>query len=163
VKRLLVMGLPAAAALVAGGWAALVRAQGDSLMAVEPPELTGISQPPSTTGPGLSVHGEATIRNQGKAGGVVHRVEGRLVGGGPGRVLVTRKDSATPERGWWRSLCLTPGEACVAEVDIELDGPPEGPLVVELDVHEIGRRLKVHRVARLAVPLPATAAATAGP
>lgn len=132
------------AATVAGagaaGWAALVRAQGDSELAFESP----------TPRPG-----GATVRlvNRGKAGGVVHKVDGRLVAGGPGRVLVTRQGSKPPWAGWWESVCLPSGASCVAEVEVELDGPlPErGPVVVELDAHEIGRRLVVHRRFRFGV------------
>jgi len=136
-------------AVAAAGWAALVRAQGDSLITFEPESLT------SVTGDDRIIHGEVTMYNRGKAGAVVHKVDGRLVSGGTGRVLVTRKDSRTPERGWWRSLCLTTGESCVGEVDIELDSPAADlTVVIELDAHEVGRRLKVHRVVRLTVPVP---------
>ncbi|MGH9225028.1 MAG: hypothetical protein ACRD2W_14910 [Acidimicrobiales bacterium] len=150
--------LAALAAVPAGAvaaWAAIVKVQGDSLITFEPEALTGV------TGDNRLIHGEVAIFNRGKAGGVVHKVDGRLVSGGTGRVLVTRKDSRTPERGWWRSLCLTTGESCVAEVDIELEEPATGAsVVIELDAHEVGRRLKVHRVVRLSVPVPAAAPAT---
>jgi hypothetical protein len=100
------------------------------------------------------MHGELTVVNRGRVGGVVHKLDGRLISGPPGRVLVTRKDSRVPVRGWWRSNCLVPGESCVAEVDIELDEPATGPVTIELDIHEIGRRLKVHRVLRVDVEVP---------
>ncbi|MFP5316879.1 MAG: hypothetical protein ACLGI2_01150 [Acidimicrobiia bacterium] len=126
-------------------WEAFKKAQGDSLMTFEPPSLSAV------TGDARSVHGEITIVNRGKAGGVVHRVDGRVVDGRDGKVFVTRKDGRVPERGWWRSNCLPPGESCVAEVDVELAEPASGPVEIELDIHEVGRRLKVHRTLRLAV------------
>lgn len=150
VKRLVMaaVGLGGAAA---AGWAALVQTQGDSEIVYEGDELSAV------TGDEHTVHGEITLRNVGKAGAVAHKVFGRIVDGPPGRVLVTRQGSRPPERGWWQSNCLTPGQACVAEVEIELDEPATGPLVIELDTHDIGRRLVVHRVARITVPARAPA------
>jgi hypothetical protein len=146
------MALAKAVAGVAGagvvGWAAFKKVQGDSLMTFEPPVLAGV------TGDARTIHGEIPIVNRGKVGGVVHKVEGRVVDGRDAKVLVTRKDSRTPERGWWRSNCLAVGESCVAEVDVELAEPATGPVEIELDIHEIGRRLKVHRVQRLTVAPP---------
>lgn len=146
------MGVVKVAAGVAAagvaGWTAFKKAQGDSLMTFEPPSLSGVHGDPS------SRHGEITIVNRGKAGGVVHKVDGRLVDGREGKVLVTREDGRVPERGWWRSNCLAPGESCVAEVDVELAEPTDAPVEIELDIHEIGRRLKVHRLARMTVPAP---------
>jgi hypothetical protein len=49
----------------------------------------------------------------------------------------------------------------VAEVDVELDAPAEGPVTIELDTHEIGRRLVVHRTVQLTVTAPRPAAAEA--
>ena len=149
MKRAAVTALAVPAALVAG-WAAWVKVQGDSRITFEPEALTGVR------GDARTIHGEVTMFNRGKAGSVIHKVDGRVVSGGTGRVLITRKDSRTPERGWWRSLCLTKDESCVGEVDIELEAPATGPLVIELDAHEIGRRLKVHRVVQLSVPIPGT-------
>lgn len=146
-------GLVLTAAGLAGaavaGWAALVRVQGDSEMVVEPGALTNV------TSDGRVIRGEVTITNRGKAGGVVHKVEARPGPGWTARVLVTRQGSRPPHRGWWQSNCLSPGQSCVAEVDIEPEGRGEGALTVELDVHEIGRRLVVHRTARLTVDVPA--------
>lgn len=138
-----VVGGVAAAGVAA--WEAFKRVQGDSLMTFQPPSLSRL------TGDPRSVHGEITIVNRGRVGGVVHKVDGRLVDGRDGKVLVTRKDGRVPERGWWRSNCLGPGASCVAEVDVELAEPASGPVEIELDIHEIGRRLKVHRVQRLTV------------
>jgi hypothetical protein len=149
VRKLLV----ALAGLVAGagaGWVAWVRIQGDSLMVYEPEALSAVS----ASADGRSLHGEITIVNRGKVGGVVHKVFGRIVDGTPGQVLVTRKGSRPPKRGWWQSNCLNPGESCVAEVDVELDAPSQGPVMIELDTHEIGRRLVVHRTVQLAVAAP---------
>ena len=144
MRRLLV-GLAAVPAVVAAGWAGLVKAQGDSRLTVEPESLTSVHGDAN----GRAIHGEVTIYNRGRAGGVVHKVDGRIVSGGTGRVLVTRKDSRTPERGWWRSVCLVRDESCVGEVDIELDASASGPIMIELDIHEVGRRLKVHRLVEL--------------
>ncbi len=153
MKRLLLWMVGVAGAAW-GAWLAFVRVQGDSLVAYEPPDaLLSVS----ASADGRSIHGEITLVNRGKVGGVVHKAFGRILDGPPGRVLVTRKGSRPPERGWWQSNTLVPGESCVAEVDIELDGPPAGPLTIELDVHEIGRRLVVHRIARLTVPVPVPA------
>lgn len=151
MKRLLI----AVAGLAGAAWAAwiaLVRVQGDSRMVYEPDELSSLS----ASSDGRSVHGEITIVNRGKVGGVVHKAFGRIVDGPPGRVLMTRKGSRPPHRGWWQSNCLLPGESCVAEVDVELDGPPpaDRPVTIELDVHEIGRRLMVHRTVQLPVAVP---------
>ncbi len=144
---LLVKVAAAVAGAAAAGWWALVKVQGDSLMVFEPSALRGV------TGDDHTLHGEISIANRGKAGGVVHRVEGRIVDGPRGRVLVTLQGSRT-ERGWWRSNVLNPGESCVAEVEIELTEAATGPVEIELDAHEIGRRLKVHRVVRLRVTPP---------
>ena len=141
-----VAGGMAAAGVAA--WTAFKRVQGDSRMAFEPAELSDLH------GDARSIHGEITIVNQGKIGGVVHKVEGRLVDGRDGKVLVSRKDGKAPERGWWRSNCMAPGDSCVAEVDVELAEPAAGPVEIELDIHEIGRRLKVHRLQRLTVAPP---------
>jgi hypothetical protein len=154
VKRVAALGLAVPAA-AAAAWAALVKSQGDSQMTFEPPALTNV------TGDSRLIHGEITMFNRGKAGGVIHKVDGRMVSGGEGRVLITRKDSKTPERGWWRSLCLTTDQSCVGEVDIELEEAAAGAVVIEIDVHEVGRRLKVHRVVQLTVPVPEGAAAPA--
>lgn len=143
--------LVAAATLAAGaalGWAALVNKQGDSQVSYDAEDLSGLH------GDARTLHAEVTLRNQGKAGAVVHKVLGRIVEGPPGRVLVTRGGSRPPQRGWWQSNCLLPGETCVAEVDIELDEPATAPLTIELDVHDIGRRLVVHRRAQFMVDVP---------
>lgn len=158
MKRVL-LGAGAAAGAVVAGWELLAKVQGDSRIEVEPAALrvTGASDD------GRVLHGEVTLVNRGKVGGVVHKVDGRVFAGPPGRVLVTRKGSRPPERGWWQSNCLLPGEACLAEVDVDLDEAASAPVTVELDVHEIGRRLKVHRVVRLTVPVPARSAVPAEP
>jgi hypothetical protein len=98
------------------------------------------------------VHAEVELVNRGREPAVVRRVDSNLVEGPPGRVSVTRRDSRPPERGWWVSNILRPGETCLADVEVELHEPGSGPVVVELDVHEIGRRLLVHRKIRLALP-----------
>ena len=149
LKKALV-GLAGMAAAAGAGWVALVKAQGDSHMVYEPEALASLSW----SSDGRSAHGEITIVNRGKVGGVVHKVFGRVVDRRPGRVLVTRKGSRPPERGWWQSNCLLPGESCVAEVDVELEAPAAGPVTIELDTHEIGRRLVVHRTVQLVVAAP---------
>ncbi len=143
-------GLTGAAA--AAGWFVLARVQGDSEMGYGPSTIMG-----TTDG---TVHAEVELVNRGREAGVIRRVDGTLVEGPPGRVLVTRKDSQPPERGWWVSNILQPGETCVAEIDVELVGPGTGPVIVELDIHEIGRRLVVHRKTRLTLPIGVPAATT---
>lgn len=133
-----------AGAAATAGWFVLARVQGDSEMGFGP--CTVIE---STEG---SVHAEVEIVNRGRENGVIRRVDGRLVEGPTGRVLVTRADSQPPQRGWWVSNVLYAGETCRAEVDVELTGPGSGPVIVELDIHEIGRRLLVHRKTRLTLP-----------
>jgi hypothetical protein len=152
VNRLLV-GAATLAGGAALGWAALVKTQGDSHVAYEAEGLSGLH------GDARTLHGEVTLRNEGKAGAVVHKVLGRIVEGPPGRVLVTRGGSRPPQRGWWQSNCLLPGETCVAEVDIELDEPATAPVTIELDVHDIGRRLVVHRRAQFTLDVPAMVSA----
>lgn len=132
----------------AAGWNALVRVQGDS----------EVGFGPSTTGNPVaagSLHVEVELVNRGSEGCALRRVNGRIVDGPAGRVLVTRKGSRPPERGWWVSNVLKPGDTCVAEVDVELVEPGSEPVVVELDAEEVGRRLMVHRTTRLTLQPPA--------
>ncbi|MGI8810790.1 MAG: hypothetical protein ACR2KK_23705 [Acidimicrobiales bacterium] len=126
------------------GWIALARVQGNSEMGYGPATVIE-----TTEG---AVHAEVVIVNRGREGGVIRRVDGRLVEGPSGHILVTRKDSQPPSRGWWVSNILRPGETCVAEIDVELAEVAPGPVIVELDLHEIGRRLLVHRKTRLTLP-----------
>jgi len=126
------------------GWIALARIQGDSEMGFG---TTTVLE--TTEG---SVHAEVVLVNRGRESGVIRRLDGRLVEGPAGRVLVTRKDSMPPQRGWWVSNILRPGETCIAEVDVELAESGPGPVIIELDLHEIGRRLLVHRRTRLTLP-----------
>ena len=136
------VGLLGAAATA--GWVALARAQGDSEIGYGPCTVLGTTD--------SSVGAEVELVNRGREAGVIRRVDGLLVEGPPGRVLVTRKDSRPPERGWWVSNILNPGETCLAEIDVELQEPGPGPVIVELDAHEIGRRLLVHRKVRVTLP-----------
>ncbi len=136
-------GLASAAATA--GWFVLARVQGDSEIGFGPSTVIGTAEG--------SVHAEIELVNRGREAGVIRKVEGTLVEGPPARVLVTRKGSKPPQRGWWESNILKPGETCVAEVDVELVGPGEGPVIVGLDAHEIGRRLLVHRRTRLTLPI----------
>lgn len=136
-------GLAGAAATA--GWFVLARVQGDSEIGFGPCTVIG-----TTEG---AVHAEVEVVNRGREAGVIRKVEGVLVDGPPGRVLVTRKDSQPPQRGWWVSNILKPGETCIAEVDVELVGPGAGPVIIALDAHEIGRRLLVHRRTRLTLPI----------
>ncbi len=143
------MGALAKATGVAGvaataGWMALARIQGNSEMGFG---TTTVIE--TTEG---SVHAEVVLVNRGREGGVIRRLDGRLVEGPTGRVLVTRKDSQPPQRGWWVSNILRPGETCIAEVDVELAESGPGPLIIELDLHEIGRRLLIHRKTLLTLP-----------
>ena len=138
----------ALAGAVIAGWAAFVWMQGDSEVAYDGDRLSNVN-----TRQG-GIRGEVSLVNRGRQLAVVRRVEGRIVEGPEGRVLATLKGSRPPERGYWVSNLLPPGESCVAEIDVELSRPPTGPVVLELDVHEIGRSLVVHRKARLAVDVP---------
>lgn len=141
----------AGAAGVAGvattGWFTLAWVQGDSEIGYGPGTVLDTDE--------KGVHAEITLVNRGREPGVIRRLDGTLVNGPPARVLVTRKDSQPPERGWWVSNILKPGETCVAEIDVELIGQGPGPVIVELDAHEIGRRLVVHRKMRLTLPVGA--------
>jgi hypothetical protein len=136
-------GLAGAAATA--GWFVLARVQGDSEIGFGPSTVMGTDEG--------SVHAEVELINRGREAGVIRKLEGTLVEGPPGRVLVTRKDSQPPQRGWWVSNILKPGETCIAEIDVELVGPGGGPVIVALDAHEIGRRLLVHRRTRLTLPI----------
>jgi hypothetical protein len=136
-------GLAGAAATA--GWFVLARIQGDSEIGFGPCTVMGTAEG--------SVHAEVELINRGREAGVIRKLDGFMVDGPPGRVLVTRKDSQPPQRGWWVSNILKPGETCVAEVDVELVGPGSGPVIVALDAHEIGRRLLVHRRTRLTLPI----------
>jgi hypothetical protein len=127
------------------GWFALVRIQGDSEMGFGPCTVIHTDD--------REAHAEVTIVNRGREGGVIRRLDGKVVDGPPSRVLVTRRDSQPPQRGWWVSNILKPGETCVAEIDVELIAPGAGAVIVELDLHEIGRRLVVHRKTRLTLPI----------
>lgn len=127
------------------GWFVLARMQGDSEIGYGPSTVIGTDEG--------SVHAEVELVNRGREAGVIRKVLGELVEGPPGRVLVTRKDSQPPQRGWWVSNILKPGESCIAEIDVELVGPGPGPVIIALDAHEIGRRLLVHRRTRLTLPV----------
>jgi len=131
------------------GWFVLARVQGDSEIGFGPSTVVDTAEG--------TVHAEIELLNRGREAGVIRKVDGILVEGPPGRVLVTRKDSQPPSRGWWVSNILKPGETCIAEIDVELDGPGTGPVIVVLDAHEIGRRLLVHRRSRLTLPIGAPA------
>ena len=127
------------------GWFALARIQGDSQLGFGPCTVIDTDD--------RAAHAEVVIVNRGREPGVIRRLDGILVHGPPARVLVTRKDSHPPHRGWWVSNILKPGETCVAEIDVELVALGTGPVIVELDIHEIGRRLVVHRKTRLTLPI----------
>ena len=140
----------AAGAAATAGWFLLARVQGDSEMGFGPTTVIGTSEG--------TVHAEIELVNRGREAGVIRKVEGILVDGPPARVLVTRKGSKPPQRGWWESNILKPGETCTAEIDVELAAPGPGPVIVALDLHEIGRRLLVHRRTRLTLPIGVAAA-----
>ncbi|MDQ4070246.1 MAG: hypothetical protein M3203_12365 [Actinomycetota bacterium] len=139
-----------AGAAATAGWFLLAKVQGDSEMGFGPSTVIGTADG--------SVHAEIELVNRGREAGVIRKVEGTLVDGPPARVLVTRKGSKPPQRGWWESNILRPGETCVAEIDVELVAPGTGPVIVALDIHEIGRRLLAHRRTRLTLPIGVPAA-----
>ena len=136
-------------AAATAGWFVLAKVQGDSEMGFGPSTVIGTAEG--------TVHAEVELINRGREAGVIRKVEGILIEGPPARVLVTRKGSKPPQRGWWESNILKPGETCIAEIDVELAAPGPGPVIVALDVHEIGRRLLVHRRTRLTLPIGAPA------
>lgn len=150
LTRALLGGTGLAGAAATAGWFALARVQGDSEMGFGPSTVLETREG--------AIHAEIEVVNRGREGGVIRRIDGLLVEGPSARVLVTRRDSHPPQRGWWVSNILRPGESCVAEIDVELAEASPGPVIVELDLHEIGRRLLVHRKVRLTLP---TAAPTA--
>ncbi|HEX7277821.1 MAG TPA: hypothetical protein VF244_10645, partial [Acidimicrobiales bacterium] len=86
-----------------------------------------------------TLSGVIGIQNRGRSLGVVRRVEGHIVSGATGAVLATLQGSRPPERGWWVSNILQPGQSCVAEVDVLLEAEPTGPVVIELTLQEMGR------------------------
>ncbi len=132
-------------AAATAGWFLLAKVQGDSEMGFGPSTVIDTAEG--------GAHAEIELINRGREAGVIRKVEGTLVEGPPARVLVTRKGSKPPQRGWWESNILKPGETCIAELDVELAAPGPGPVIVALDVHEIGRRLLVHRRTRLTLPI----------
>ncbi len=136
---------------VVGGWQVFVRVQGDSEVAFAADELSDVE-----TVHGV-VRGRIELVNRGRQLSTLRRVDGHIVEGPPGRVLVTRVGSRPHQRGWWVSNLLAPGESCVAEVEIELQAAPTGPVVIELDAEDIGRGLAAHRTARITIPVPEVA------
>ncbi len=147
MRRLLLVS--AAAGAVVAGWKVFERVQGDSEVAFAADELAEVAAAHGV------VHGQIELVNRGRQLSTLRRVEGRIISGPPGRVLVTLQGSKPHQRGWWVSNLLQPGESCVAEVEIELQEPPTSAVVVELDAEDIGRGLAVHRTGRIRVPVPA--------
>jgi hypothetical protein len=137
----------AAAGAVMAGWRVFVRVQGDSEVVYGSAELVGVAAHDGV------IRGQVTLVNRGRQMAAVLRVEGRIVEGPPGRILVTRQGTSPPEPGFWMSNLLDPGQSCVAEVELVLDAGADSPVAIELDVHEIGRRPLVHRRARFSVPV----------
>jgi len=121
--------------------------RGDSRMAYLSDQLSDVDRLDDT------LSGLIGIQNQGRSLGVVRRVEGRIVSGATGTVLATLQGSRPPERGWWVSNLLRPGMSCVAEIDLLLEAEPTGPVVVELTLQEMGRRVFQYRTARVSVPV----------
>ena len=147
IRRLMVAA--GAAGAVVAGWKVFVRVQGDSEVEFAAAELSDVEMAHGV------LHGHIGLVNRGRQLSTLRRVEGRIVQGPPGRVLVTLQGSSPHQRGWWVSNLLKPDESCVAEVEIELQDPPTAPVVIELDAEDIGRGLAVHRTARIRVPVPA--------
>ena len=136
------------------GARAFTRWRGDSHMAWTGHELGEVARV------GDTVTGTVGIENRGTSLGVVRRVYGRIVDGGTGTVLATLRGSRPPDRGWWVSNILRPGESCVAAIDLMLREEPAGPVVVvvvELTLQEMGRRLFQYRTTCVTAPLPAPA------
>lgn len=148
MRRRLLAGAGAAGAVVAA-WNVFVRVQGDSHVMFPVEELSDV-----TVSHGV-VTGRIELVNRGRQLSTLRRVDGRIVEGPPGRVLVTLAGSKPHQRGWWVSNLLAPGESCVAEVELESHQAPSGPVVIELDAEDIGRGLAAHRTVRIRVPVPA--------
>ncbi len=123
--------------------------RGDSHMVWQSDHLAEVDRLDGT------ITGLIGIQNQGRSLGVVRRVTGHIVSGATGAVLATLQGSRPPERGWWVSNILQPGMSCLAEIDLLLEAEPTGPVVVELTLQEMGRRVFQYRTARVTVPLPA--------
>jgi hypothetical protein len=134
---------------VLGAWALFVRVQGDSEVAFGAAQLADMWADDPT------LHGTIELHNRGRQPAVVRRVSGRIVEGSPATVTVTRAGTTSNEFRCWVANLLPPGERCSALVDIELVQPADGPIVVELDVEEIGRSLAVHRETQFTVHPPA--------
>jgi hypothetical protein len=142
------VGLAAAAGTVVGA-KAFTWWRGDSRMVWVTDHLAEVDRLDGT------LTGVIGIRNDGRSLGVVRRVDGHIVSGATGAVLATLQGSRPPERGWWVSNILKPGQSCVAEIDLLLEAEPTGPVVVELTLQEMGRRVFQYRTARVTVPVPA--------
>lgn len=145
--RALAWGLLSVGGALAG-WSAFARIQGDSEVVYASDELCGV------TVHDRLLRGQIVLLNRGRQLAAIRRVGGRVIDGPPGRVFVTRQGSRPHEHGFWISNLLKPGQSCVAEVEVELDEVPRWPVVIELDVEEIGRSLLVHRRGQLRLPLP---------
>ncbi len=146
------MAAAGAVGATVAAWQVFVRLQGDSNVAFATAELRDV-----TAAYGV-LQGRIELVNRGRQLSTLRRVDGRIVEGPPGRVLVTRAGSKPHQRGWWVSNLLSPGESCVAEVEIELPEGPAAAVVIELDAEDIGRGLAAHRRARIRVPVPAVTA-----
>ncbi len=142
------VGLAAAAAGAVVGVRTFTWWRGDCRMAWLAEELSEVDHRPGT------LTGLIGIQNQGRSLGVVRRVDGRIVSGATGAVLATLQGSRPPERGWWVSNLLRPGMSCTAEIDVLLEAEPTGPVVVELTLQEMGRRVFQYRTVRVTVPVP---------
>jgi len=148
MSRRLLVGAGAAGTVVAA-WNVFVRVQGDSHVVFTAEELSDVAASHGV------VAGRIELVNRGRQLSTLRRVEGRIVEGPPGRVLVTLAGSKPHQRGWWVSNLLAPGESCLAEVELELSAVPSGPFVIELDAEDIGRGVAAHRTARIRVRVPA--------
>ena len=142
------VGLAAAVASAVVGVKTFTWWRGDCRMAWQSDQLSEVDRLNGT------LTGVIGIQNQGRALGVVRRVDGHVVSGATGAVLATLQGSRPPERGWWVSNILRPGMSCVAEIDILLEAEPTGPIVLELTVQEMGRRVFQYRTAEVTVPVP---------
>ncbi len=141
------VGLAAAAAAAVVGAKTFTWWRGDCRMAWQSDQLSEVDRLDGT------LTGVIGIQNQGRSLGVVRRVDGHIVSGAAGAVLATLQGSRPPERGWWVSNILQPGQSCVAEIDLLLEAEPTGPVVVELTLQEMGRRVFQYRTARVTVPV----------
>jgi hypothetical protein len=145
-RRLIVASASTLAGLLAG-WTVFVRLQGDSDVIVAGGELSEVAFD------GEHVRGVVELYNRGRQPAVVRRVTGWVVEGPSGTVTVTRA-GMSGKCPYWVANLLAPATGCAARIEIQCERLPDTPILVGLDVEEIGRSLAVHRHATVTIPPP---------